>query len=569
MQTRAMTTKNNNKKSTAPKPPPIVTADALDYDTSFQYVNILDIYFSQDTVTKDINEFRTTMNVRCAKNDPIRFVLHENNIYVVGFWGKEKKPKPENEVGLTYPLIEVVNYYKERPYIVITNRRLFTVYAKLYSIASNDCNLQDPTLSLNITRKYIVDVVSKIKEYFSYVGINVHNIFIPVIMYRSTASRSRGETYGDFIRERLETQTSFCRTKVDYDTRIRCSEINQFIYGSPIIPFPSEEVIKKDRQMYAPADGLNYEPSYTKLNPNPIINCIGYGSYNKQLSIAIGIPGSVTFLFNNIRHLMVSTIKGENHPINKILANKSKCNKELHDLYSPDKRYYNDDFGYMIRTIHRYPEREDMYENNIQSLIDQEIAKERAEIAIERNERPKTRAPPLTSIPYPLSTSMPIPPPDPLSMPIPIPLPDDGWTTIPTSNHNKIELIPPPVPIPTVTEPTQDKLDKTLIKKYEDKEKVIENHILLKNKYESELDDLRKTPLNTYTQQKINEHKKKIEKAQNKISNENRIITDAQKYIDDTKSQYMEAKDRNPRIPKGGFSRKRKHKNKSIKRNRK
>lgn len=237
----------------------------IDYNFTLNYVNLLNVNFSQDTITIP-NKPNTLDKIRCM-NDNIKLIfspIHENilddglhcNIYVSGFFGKEME---KSDISYMYPpqipLIEVVDTSEEElnPYITINNRRLYQIYLLLYSIANTSLN-DDKIDEMFIDSKYMNNIngvnifvlIDIFKRRLHMLGIIVHEIYIPVIIHKMDdiapvylfpPSEDR-HTWKSFLDERIKRQNLFC--KINVTKQSPCPPgmlVNYFAKGSPVVPY--------------------------------------------------------------------------------------------------------------------------------------------------------------------------------------------------------------------------------------------------------------------------------------------------------------------------------------------
>jgi hypothetical protein len=232
---------------------PGLDVDALNklVDVRFKldYVKLTDVNFSQDRVTIDIDfnktfktTFRTLNDARC--NIPrIKLVYKDGDIYIIGFFGKENPNKKDPErYPPQFPLIEVVDYGKEHPYVTINNRRLVHIHRFLYSIATMEPETRTTKkIRSDLELCNIHDLEDMYKAWFQRNGIIVDNIYIPVIICGSAEIKyNDGMTYADFITDRLLTIKSFCKKRIKRIGNQKwgyCTDFEpQFSHGAPIIP---------------------------------------------------------------------------------------------------------------------------------------------------------------------------------------------------------------------------------------------------------------------------------------------------------------------------------------------
>jgi hypothetical protein len=229
-------------------------AKPMHYDFTCSYVNLEDIYFSQDTVKMKLTDYTYINDIICdTLKTPIKIVFDdENNIYFTGYWGLEEMKEFPDEIyhySNYIPMIEVIdNHYV---YTTINNRRLVTIYLLLYSLIENK-HAKFKYLSNFLT----YDIIEDVKAYF---GIN--NIYIPVVIYDSKKcaphylmAYSLLSPPSYLVKEDMtECYKNICRdgdsTKCKWENFLKYRYSNQrswqwtsepdneFIYGSPFIPY--------------------------------------------------------------------------------------------------------------------------------------------------------------------------------------------------------------------------------------------------------------------------------------------------------------------------------------------
>jgi len=162
----------------------------MDYNIRIDYVKLEDINFSQDTIDGDYAGFyRHSHNIVKCDNikKPVNLLFVKTgdsfDINVNGFFGieKENDPSKEYEFSPFYPVIEVVDYGDDHPYITINNRRLHLIYMLLKSISAEG-SVKFGSLGGIPTR----DLIDDIKIKLSAQGLSINNIFVPVVIYNST-----------------------------------------------------------------------------------------------------------------------------------------------------------------------------------------------------------------------------------------------------------------------------------------------------------------------------------------------------------------------------------------------
>lgn len=244
-----------------------IPVQPIDYNFAMDYVNLLDVNFSQDTISIS-NKPNTLDKIRCMNNNinlvfsPIHETILEDNfhcdIYVLGFFGKEML---KDDIKYMYPpqipLIEVIDVNTEHlsnPYVTINNRRLYQIYLLLYSIANIILNENGKIDELFIDAKYINDIngvniftlVDIFKRRLSMLGIIVREIYIPVIINKISAIAPdylfppsiASHTWGSFLEERIRRQNLFCKTNTTKENPCpRDMILDNFVNGSPIIPY--------------------------------------------------------------------------------------------------------------------------------------------------------------------------------------------------------------------------------------------------------------------------------------------------------------------------------------------
>ncbi len=148
------------------------------YNFKCSYVNLKDIYFSQDTVTLKL-DYTYINNLICEYiNSPIRIVTIENNVFFTGYWGLEgvKDFSDEKYIRSEYiPMIEVID--NSVVYTTINNRRLVTIYLLLYSL------MKDKRVKFRYLSNFLTyDIIDDFKEMFK-----VLDIYIPVVIYNANS----------------------------------------------------------------------------------------------------------------------------------------------------------------------------------------------------------------------------------------------------------------------------------------------------------------------------------------------------------------------------------------------
>jgi hypothetical protein len=170
--------------------PAIKLIKDMDYNIRIDYVKLEDINFSQDTIDGDYAGFyRHSHNiVKCDNiNKPVNLLFVKNgdlfDININGFFGieRENDPSKKYEFSPFYPVIEVVDYGDDHPYITINNRRLHLIYMLLKSISAEG-SVKFGSLGGIPTR----DLIDDIKIKLSARGLPINNIFVPVVIYNST-----------------------------------------------------------------------------------------------------------------------------------------------------------------------------------------------------------------------------------------------------------------------------------------------------------------------------------------------------------------------------------------------
>jgi hypothetical protein len=298
----------------------------IDYNFTLNYIDLLDVNFSQDTISIH-NKPNTLDKIRCMNNN-IKLIFsptHENildanlycDIYVSGFFGKEMVK--DEEITYKYPpqipLIEVVDINDEellKPYVTINNRRLYQIYLLLYSIANIIFDEYGKINELFIDAKYIdyingVNIfllVDLFKQRLNRLGIIVGKIYIPVIINKKTSiapeylfSSEGPNTWETFLNERIKRQNLFCN--INATKTQPCPEemvVEYFKNGSPIIPYFGT---KKGFVYTFPSYGQSIEPikmtfvSTTSSDYSLLLNIFGL-SLEKKDSIIGRLDRSIT-----------------------------------------------------------------------------------------------------------------------------------------------------------------------------------------------------------------------------------------------------------------------------------
>jgi hypothetical protein len=246
-----------------------VVMQPMDYTFRMDYVNILNVYFSQDNVTpspQDKTNASSQDRLRCSiLSQKIKFIFKDKSIYVIGFFGREqeKADSVKYQWPPQQPIMEVVDVSMEEtsplPYITINNRRLYKIYLFLVAIAMKYEG--DHMIRMSSLAGFSIDnIVESIKRGFfeNYSNIVIENIYIPVVILnkderipRYLSEEPDIQTWSNFLLDRISKQQLFCKKKFASSKRVKgsssvtlpqekCSPtdiVEPFHLGSPIIPY--------------------------------------------------------------------------------------------------------------------------------------------------------------------------------------------------------------------------------------------------------------------------------------------------------------------------------------------